>query len=121
MEADNKTPQTRTASDPNAPMPHTLEDGTPEFTGYSLEELRYRRTVTMLRKEFCREKMLNDYNKVRRFNPLSPGPGGFTGRKRRSGLFGKIASSLSYMDYALLGFQVFGTARKMFSLFKRKR
>lgn len=101
-------------------IPVKIEDESPEvFEGYSLDELKYQKALLLLKKEFAKEQFLKDVNKVK-----SQLPGGDNSRHAtvfNSGLFGKLAKSLNYMDYIVIGFSLFSTGRKLLSLFRRPR
>lgn len=88
--------------------------------GYSIDELRYQLALTTLKKEFCKEKLINKFNSTVAASPLSgknaSGGGGFP-----YSLVGKLMKGLSYADYVMMGFSVFKTARSVFSFFKGKR
>lgn len=94
-----------------------------DFKGYSLEEIRYQRALVTLHKEFCRTKIERLGTQLKNKTPFSsssssssssiPGKVGFVA--------GKLLTGLNYMDYAMLGFNIFSSARKVFSFFKRKK
>lgn len=91
-----------------------------KFEGYTLEEIRYQRALVLLQKEFCKNKIMRNFAQIQKSNPLSP-------EKAASGLPGKVGfvasrllSGLNYLDYAMIGFSVFGTVRKIFSFFRKK-
>lgn len=88
------------------------------FKGYTLEEIRYQRALVTLHKEFCRTKIERLAHNVRNTNPLAP--------NKKSSLPGKIGfvagkllGGLNYLDYAMMGFSLFGSVRKIISLFKK--
>lgn len=89
-----------------------------EFTGYSLEELRYQRALVALQKEFCKSKVMNGVRKVQK-NGIS-GASTSTGGKAM-GIFGKFLTGMSYVDYALLGLSMFRSGKKVYSFFRRKK
>lgn len=91
-----------------------------KFKGYTLEEIRYQRALVTLQKEFCHTKIIRLSNNLKNTNPLKksapsslPGKVGF--------MAGKLLTGLNYMDYIMLGFSVFGSVRKIFSFFKKKK
>lgn len=96
------------------------------FEGYTLADIRYRRALMTLKKEFCRDKMAHDLASARQALPFlgsQPQKGA-----KKSGfsstlgpIAGKIFSGLNYIDYAMIGFQTFKTIRKVFSLFHRSK
>lgn len=93
------------------------------FKGYTLDELRYQRALTALRREFCKSRVMSKVYNVRKRNPLSADNSGST-----SGIAGKISyflpkviNGMSYLDYAMMGFSAFASIRKIFSFFHRKK
>lgn len=87
------------------------------FKGYSLEELRYQRALVALQKEFSKSKVTHSARKVQKM--------GFTGFTSPSGgksmgLIGKFITGMSYLDYAMLGFSLFKSAKKVISFVKKK-
>lgn len=92
----------------------------PRFKGYTLDELRYQRALTALQKDFCRTKMINNVGQLRKYNPLSSS--GSTSTVGKLGhIATRIASGMSYLDYAMIGFSLFSSARKVYSFFRRKK
>lgn len=90
-----------------------------EFKGYTLEELRYQRALLALRKEFSKVQLMQSLEALR---PNAKG------KKNSSSKFGLVKSigskvflNLNTLDYIMLGMSAFGTARKIFSFFKRKK
>lgn len=90
------------------------------FKGYTLEELRYQRALVTLKKDFSQSKLLRNVDLIRNSHPLSPAhtasvPGkvGFVATK--------LLSGLNYLDYAMLGFSIFSSVRKVYSFFRRKK
>lgn len=88
--------------------------------GYTIDELRYRLALTTLKKEFCKEKLINKFNSTVAASPLS-GKGASGGGSFPFTLVGKLMKGLSYADYVMVGFSVFKTAKSVFSFFKGKR
>ncbi len=92
----------------------------PKFKGYTLDDLRYRRAVVALQKEFAREKIMEDLDRIRHWNPLAPDNKG--GKLSKAGnLARKLIGGLNYLDYAMIGFSLFSSARKMIGFFKPKK
>lgn len=93
-----------------------------KFEGYTLEEIRYQRALVALQKEFCKAKLYRNLHSLQKKNPFSSAasPG-----KNLPGKFGFVAGKLltgfNYIDYALVGFSIFGTVRKIVSFFRRKK
>lgn len=91
-----------------------------DFKGYTLEEIRYQRALVTLHKEFCRTKIDRIGNQLKRTNPLAPSSS--TSLPGKVGFFaGKLLTGLNYMDYAMIGFNLFSSARKIISFFKKKK
>lgn len=90
----------------------------PEFKGYTLEELRYQRAMTLLRRDFSKAKVVNQVQRLR---------GGDSGNapKSRLGrvgtLAGKLMSGLNYIDYAMMGMTLFNSGQKVYKFFRRRR
>lgn len=107
----------KTTSTPIEPK----EDRHVEFKGYTLDELRYQRAVITLKKEFCQSKLIRNVDSLKRTNLLSstresssaPGKFGF--------IASKLLSGLNYIDYAMLGFSLFSSARKVYSFLHKKK
>lgn len=106
-----------------ANVPQTISE--PEkntFNGYSMEDLRYRRALVALQKEFAKSKVISDAHKIQRHSPFSKN---FGEDKSSVGKIGAIANKLlsgfNYLDYAMIGYSVFNSGRKIFSLFKKKK
>lgn len=101
--------------------PLTGSESEPLFKGYTIEELRYQRALVTLQKEFCKSKLERNISSLKKSNPLSPN----TAASSLPGKFGflatKLLSGLNYLDYAMLGFSLFGSARKVYSFFHKKK
>lgn len=91
-----------------------------EFKGYSMEELRYQRAMLLLRKEFCKSKMIHDLNNIKEHSILG-GKKGDSKIMRVGSLTSKLLSGLNYLDYAMLGASIFGTGKKIYNFFKRTK
>ncbi len=106
----------KTKNSSEAPVEHIQN-----FKGYTIEELRYQRALTALKKDFCQAKLLRNVDNIRKINPLSSKnkagviPGKF------GSLTSKVLSGLSYLDYAKMGFSLFNSGRKVYSFFNRKK
>ena len=91
-----------------------------EFKGYSIEELRYQRALIALRKDFCAAKIAEDFEAIRKRGVF----GGHGGSKRGpmiGSIAKKVMSGLGYLDYAMIGVSLFGTGKKIFSLFRGRK
>lgn len=91
-----------------------------EFKGYTLEELKYQRALLLLKREFLKEKALEDVNDIKKRIPVFNGKSPLDSISP-SGLLSRVAKGLNYADYLMLGFSVFNAGRKVFSLFRKKK
>jgi len=91
------------------------------FKGYTLEELKYQRALVTLQKEFCRTKLMRHVGNIQKSNPLSPSSAVSSLPGKVGFVASKVFSSLNYLDYAMLGFSLFGIVRKVTSVFRRKK
>lgn len=102
-------------------MIENITEPATQFKGYTLEELRYQKALVLVRKEFCKSKLLRNVDSLKKHNPLSPSSDGVL----LPGTFGSIASKLvkglNYLDYMMIGFSVFGSVRKVLTFFKKNR
>lgn len=93
---------------------------TQAFKGYTLSELRYQRALTALKREYAKEKVGKKVNHLRSRSVF-----GGSSKKNKlasaTGMLSKAVSGLNYADYAMLGFSLFSSARKMIGMFKRKK
>lgn len=88
-----------------------------KFKGYTIEELRYQKVLTLVRMEYVKEKIDSEFQGVKsRFNPSEK-----TGKWSLLSLTGKAAKALSFIDYFTIGLSLFRSARKISSLFKRNK
>lgn len=81
----------------------------PEWTGYTLEELRYMRAYTAARLEINKDRLQRNITNFKNSGPVS-----------KSGLLGKVLGTLSYLDIALLTFRIGSKALKTMRLLRRK-
>lgn len=88
----------------NKTVPHHAAD----WSGYTIDELRYQRAINSARLEIQKERLLNQVATIR----------GTFGTVEGKGIFGKMIRSLNYFDYAVLAFQ---TVRRMRSLLGSRR
>lgn len=115
MNMENKTEVIVTQDYLPVPM-----DQKKEFKGYSMEELRYQRAILLMKKEFCKSKIIHDIDRVRR-NGIFGRFKGETKTHRIGSLTTKLLSGLNYLDYAMVGASLFGTGKKIYNLFKHKK
>ncbi len=93
-----------------------------KFKGYTLEEIRYQRALVTLQKEFCKNKLNRNLRNLNKSNPFSSAASPSGSIPGKLGLLaGKLLTGLNYIDYAMIGFSMFGTIRKVLSLFHRKK
>lgn len=91
-----------------------------KFNGYTLEDLRYQRALIALKKEFSKAKTINSVTKLKKKNPLTDNktlslPG------KIGGMATRLLTGLNYVDYAMLGFSLFKSGKKIYSFFRRKK
>ncbi len=91
------------------------------FKGYTLEELRYQRALVTLRKEFCKAKLIKNVDRLRKTNPFSPSSAAESLPAKSKFVVTKLLTGLNYLDYAVLGFSIFNSVRKVTSIFRRKK
>lgn len=82
----------------------------PEWSGYTLEELRYMRAYTVARLEINRDRLQRNFAGLKDAAPVS-----------KSGMLGKLLGTLSYIDIALLTFRVGSKAFKVARFLKGKK
>ncbi len=91
-----------------------------QFHGFTLEEIRHHRALIAVKKEFVKAKILEDLEKLKDRNPFAP-DGSLKAASRLGNVPMKIMRGLNYTDYIMMGISAFGTFRKVFSLFKKKK
>ena len=93
----------------------------PMFKGYTMEELRYQRALVAMKKEFCKESVLESIAAIQNRSIFGKNPNGKLSRSSRiGGILSKLMSGLNYVDYAVLGMSVFNSGKKVLGLFKKK-
>lgn len=91
-----------------------------ELKGLTLNEIRYQRALILLKREFCAEKIRTDLEKIRARGVMGVGKPG--NKLTRVGSFAsKAMSGFNYIDYALMGFSLFSTLKKIRSFFRKKK
>ncbi len=105
----------------SAKAAENVAQGETGFRGYTLEELKYQRALVTLQKEFCRSRLMRNIGNLQKSNPLSPSAAASSLPGKVGFIASKVFSGLNYLDYAMLGFSVFGAVRKVFSIFRRNR
>lgn len=101
-------------------LPATIPTQHPEFTGFTLEEIKHQRALIAVRKEFAKARLLEDVEMLKDRNPFAAGST-LKAAGRLGSLPLKIMKGLNYTDYIMLGVSAFGSARKIFSLFRKKK
>ena len=92
----------------------------PQFNGFTLDEIRHHRALIAVRKEFAKAKIAEEVEGLKDRNPFAP-DGTLKAASRLGSLPMKIVKGLNYTDYIMMGISAFGTARKVFSFFKKKK
>ena len=77
-----------------------------QWRGYTLDEIRFQRMLTIMRIEIRRQDM------IKQVEPYT------SGNRIAGTLFGRIAGALNFMDYAMLAITV---GRRLYSIFHRKK
>ena len=91
-----------------------------DFTGYTIEEIRFKRALVALEADFCKTKMARSWSNIQSANPLVPG--NKTSLPGKAGAIAlKMVNGLNYIDYILLGLSLFKGTKKVFSLFRGKK
>lgn len=90
------------------------------FEGFSLDEIRHRKALLAVRKEFAKARIFEQVDALKDRNPFSA-DGKLKAASRLGTIPMKIIKGLSYSDYILFGMTVFGTAKKIFSFFRKKK
>lgn len=92
------------------------------FKGYTLEEIRYQRALVALQKEFCKTKVMRNLHNLQKANPLTSAASSANTLPGKFGaVAGKLLTGFNYLDYVMIGFSVFGSLRKVFKFFRRKK
>lgn len=91
-----------------------------EFAGYTMEELRYQRAMLALKKEFLKERAMEEVDAIKNQLPLVNGQMG-PKLSMAKGIAGKLMKGLDMADYLMLGFQGFRIMRKVGTLFRRRK
>lgn len=82
----------------------------PEWSGYTLEEMRYMRAYTLARLEISRDHLQSNFMAMKEHGPVS-----------KSGVVGKLLGTLSYLDIALITYRVGSKALRTLRLFRHRR
>ncbi len=90
-----------------------------EFEGFTLDEIRHRKALVAVKKEFAKARIFEQANNIKAHNPFAA-DSKLKAAARLGRLPMKLVKSLNYTDYILLGVSVFGTAKKIFTFFRKK-
>lgn len=96
------------------------EHNIPGFEGFTLDEIRHHLALIAVRKEFAKAKVFEKVDSVKEHNPFAPGSK-LKAASRLGTLPMKLMKGLNYTDYILLGISTFGTLKKAFSFFRKKK
>ena len=91
------------------------------FKGYTLEEIKYRRALLAMKAEFSKTKAIKAYYNLTKYNPLSPSSSASSLTGKAGAVAMKLINGLNYLDYAVIGFSVFSSLKKIASIFKKKK
>lgn len=92
------------------------------FKGYTLDELRYKRALTLLQAQFCKEKLILSVQGLSKNSPFNkPKVSSKFSFFKNSGIIEKIFKSLDFLDYAILGFSMFRSIKSIISKFKKSK
>lgn len=91
-----------------------------EFEGFTLDEIRHRRALIAVKKEFAKAKVLEQVSVLKDRNPFAP-DGTLKAASRLGSIPMKIVRGLNYTDYIMMGISAFSAAKKVFSLFRKKK
>lgn len=91
-----------------------------EFNGYTLDEIRHRRALIAVKKEFAKGRIMEEVDALKERNPFAP-DGSLKAASRLGNLPMKIVKGLNYTDYIMLGISAFTTVKKVISLFRKKK
>ncbi len=97
-----------------------IEEQPVEFKGYTLDEIRHHRALVAVKMEFAKAKMFEQFEGLKDRNPFAP-DGTLKAASRLGTIPMKIVRGLNYTDYIMLGISAFGTMKKVFSLFRKKK
>ena len=82
-----------------------------EWPGMTLEELRYQRALTLARIEITKELLMIQGNQMYH--------GKMSGAAQRRGVLGRMLSTLSIVDYAMLAFKFSRRLASVYRSFKK--
>ena len=89
--------------------------------GMTLDEISHQRALLAIKKEFCKEKLVRDLDKVKSKLPFSGSGDSHTTIRNVGGIASRLMSGLNYLDYALLGVSAFNVVKKISGLFRQRK
>ncbi len=103
------------------PIPDDLKNVDPvKIKGLTIRQIRHKRALVLLQKEFCKEKMSFNMLKIKNSSPFSKN---YSGKSRpfgrATGIAAKLINGLNYIDYAMIGYTMFNNIRRITSIFKK--
>lgn len=106
----------------NLPATNAAEETpAPVFKGYSLEELRYQRAMMALKKDFCRDRIRTNFDSLRHPGGRSENGSALSKFQKVANITAKLFANTKVVDIALMGLSLFGSGRKIYKLFGKKK
>lgn len=110
----------------DALAPVTPPEEIPAFKGFTIRELKYRRALVAVKRNYVLEQLINEKHRITSLSFLgdkkSGKTKGFSNIVSRSGsIASTILKGLSYMDYISLGVSILGAGKKVSSWFRKKK
>lgn len=81
-------------------MVEKITENDMDFRGYTIDELRYRRAYALAKYEMSKMRMVEQLDSAK--SSLAP-----------RGLMGKIIGNFNWLDYAMIGFNIFRMLRRL--------
>lgn len=89
--------------------------------GMTIDEISHQRALLAVKKEFCKDKVLRDLEKIRGQMPFSGGAESRVGLRSVGNIASRVMSGLGYLDYVLLGVSAFNAVKKVTGIFRRRK
>lgn len=89
--------------------------------GMTIDEISHQRALLAVKKEFCKDKMLRDLDKIRGQMPFSGSGESKVGLRSMGSIASRVMSGLGYLDYVLLGVSAFNAVKKVTGIFRRHK
>lgn len=96
-----------------------IEKPQKKFKGYTMDELRYQRAMTALQKEFAKQRISHRVRNLRNYSIF--GKNSSSKMTKIGNVATKLISGASYIDYAMIGYSLFNSGKKIFSIFSKKK